>query len=250
MHTIFDNGTHKNVFFSDLTSGRMVQANQHLIIVGDEGMLLDPGGHKVHTRLFSAMSGVLPINKLKHLFFSHQDPDIIAAANGWLMVTDAEAHLSALWMRFIPHFGIDELVHERLHPIPDEGKTITLSGAELKVVPAHYLHSAGNFHVYDPASKILYSGDLGGSFGVNYTEVTDFDAHIKHMEWFHKRYVATGKAVALWLNAIKDLDIEVIAPQHGAIYPNKEMSGKLIKWLSGLSCGVDIMGDSYKSIPA
>lgn len=250
MNTLFEAGSHKNIFFNDLSSGKMVQANQHIIIDGDEGIILDPGGHKVHTKLFSQMTDVLPINKLKHIFFSHQDPDIIAAANGWLMVTDAEAHLSVLWIRFIPHFGVDELVSDRIKIIPDEGGVIKLGSIEFKIIPAHYLHSAGNFHLYDPVSKILYSGDIGSSFGHTYTVVQDFDAHVKHMEWFHKRYLPTSKAIELWLKEIDGLDIDIIAPQHGAVYPNKEMCKKLTDWFGGLACGVDAMGDAYKVIPA
>ena len=36
--------------------------------------------------------------------------DIVAALNGWLMTTDADAYVSSLWTRFVPHFGFDHLV--------------------------------------------------------------------------------------------------------------------------------------------
>jgi flavorubredoxin len=156
MIKLFENENHKNLFVNDLSVGQMVQANQHLIIHNGEGIILDPGGHKVYTKLFSMLSSEMKSNGLKHIFFSHQDPDIIAAANGWLMVTDAQAYLSALWMRFIPHFGVDEMVVGRIKPIPDEGMRISLGGASLIFLPAHFLHSPGNFQVYDPTSKILY----------------------------------------------------------------------------------------------
>ncbi len=250
MVALFDNGTHKNIFFNDLTSGNMVEANQHVIIDNNEGMILDPGGHKIHTKLFALLPDHLPINNLKHIFFSHQDPDIIAAANGWLMVTDAEAHLPNIWMRFIPHFGIDDLVANKLKPIQDQGQDIQLGSCALKAVPAHYLHSPGNFALYDPVSKILYSGDIGGSFGHKYDLVEDFDKHIRHMEWFHKRYVPSNAIVKIFINTIKDLDIEIIAPQHGAIYPNKEMVGRFVEWISTLPCGIDLMGDTYSPITA
>ena len=246
MITLFESGTHKNVFFNDLSSGHMVQANQHLIIEGNEGIILDPGGHKIQSKLFSHLSTLLPISGLKHIFFSHQDPDIIAAANAWLMVTDAQAYLSALWMRFIPHFGVDEYVVERIRPIPDEGMTISMGGKPLKFIPAHFLHSTGNFQVYDPTSKILYSGDLGASLGQSYDVVEDFDSHIQYMEGFHKRYMPTSKALKMWVNMVRTLDIEIIAPQHGAILPNKDMSNKFIDWIGSLSCGLDLWGDSYK----
>ena len=47
------------------------------------------------------------------------------------------------------------------------------------MIPAHFLHSAGNFQVYDPVSKVLYTGDLGASIGMDYMDVTDFDAHLR-----------------------------------------------------------------------
>lgn len=249
MITLYSAGAHKNIFFNDLSSGSMVQANQHLIVEGSEAMILDPGGHKIQSKLFSQLAAVVPINNLKHIFFSHQDPDIIAAANGWLMLTDARAYLSSLWMRFIPHFGVDELVVERITPLPDAGVTLAMGGSPLKILPAHFLHSCGNFQVYDPISKILYSGDLGASLGNTYAMVEDFDAHIPFMEGFHKRYIPTGKALRLWAKMARSLDIEIIAPQHGAIFPNRELSQRFISWAEGLSCGVDLMDDAY-TIPA
>lgn len=249
MITLFEGENHRNVMYNDLSSGSMVQANQHIVVSEKESMIMDPGGHKVYSRLFSELASVLPVNSLKHIFFSHQDPDIIAAANGWLMVTDADAYISSLWMRFIPHFGVDELVVKRIHPIPDQGMTLSLGKTVLKLIPAHFLHSSGNFHVYDPTAKILYTGDLGASLGNDYAIVEDFDAHVQYMEGFHKRYLPTGKALKMWANTARSLDIDIIAPQHGSIFPNKELSGRFIDWVDTLECGLDLMGDAF-AVPA
>ena len=219
----------------------MVQANQHVIVDGEEAMVLDPGGHKVHTELFARLGTVLPIKNIRYLFFSHQDPDIIAATNAWLMLTDASAMISKLWMRFITHFGVDELVQKRIEPIPDEGMTVKLGATELQIIPAHFLHSSGNFQVYDPTAKILYSGDLGASLGHDYAEVSDFDAHIAHMKGFHERYMPCQRALELWANRVRNLDIEIIAPQHGAHFPNRELSGRFVDWAASLKCGVDLL---------
>ncbi len=244
MITLFEDSDHKNIFYSDLSVGTMVQANQHLIVHNSTGMLLDPGGHKVYTNLFARLSKAMPINGLKHLFFSHQDPDIIAAANGWLMITDAQAYLSAIWMRFIPHFGVDDLVVRKITAIPDEGMTVDVGGAPVKIIPAHFLHSAGNFQVYDPTAKILYSGDLGASLGQDYDIVEDFDAHLQYMEGFHRRYIPCNKALRMWVNTARQLDIDIIAPQHGAMLKG-EAVGRFLDWLEGLECGIDLMGESF-----
>ncbi|GBC61120.1 MBL fold metallo-hydrolase [Desulfonema ishimotonii] len=245
MITLFESDGHKNIMFNDLTSGAMVQANQHIIADGKACMVLDPGGHKVYAKLFPQISSVCPIDGLEHIFFSHQDPDIIAAANGWLMVTDATAWLPELWMRFLPHFGVDRLVMERVRPIPDQGMTLTLNGSPLRLIPAHFLHSPGNFQVYDPVSKILYSGDLGASLGNEYIFAEDFDAHIAYMEGFHKRYMPSGRALKMWVRMVRSLDVEMIAPQHGAVFSGREMVDRFIGWIDQLSCGLDLMDDAF-----
>ena len=209
-------------------------------------MILDPGGHKVFNRVFSDSRAVLGSAQLRYLFLSHQDPDIVAAANGWLMTTDMDAYASKLWLRFIPHFGLDHLVADRLKGIEDEGMILDLGGAELMILRAHFLHSAGNFHVYDPTSKILYTGDLGASMGIEYRKVPDFDAHVPTMAGFHRRYMASGKVLRAWVKMVRQLDIKIIAPQHGALFKGKEMVGRFIDWIDGLECGIDLIAPTYR----
>jgi len=245
---LFENEEHRCVFFEDFTEGEMVSSNQHLIIHKGKGMLLDPGGHKVYSKIFSAMPEHLPPSMLKYLFLSHQDPDIVASVNGWLMITDADAYMSAIWRRFVAHFGVDGSVMDRMKEIPDQGMKLDLEGCELVILPAHFLHSSGNFHVYDPISKILYSGDLGAAI-VDYRFVEDFDAHVTHMEGFHKRYMPTSTACKAWAAMVRELDIEIIAPQHGAMFVGKEVCNQFIDWIDGLEVGAETMKDIYK-IPA
>lgn len=244
---LYDQNGHKNILLPDFGHGGLaVQANQHLIIHGNEGMILDPGGHKVYNKVLSETTSLLGGAQLKYLFLSHQDPDIIAAVNGWLMTTDAEAYISSLWIRFVPHFGLDRLVADRLKPIPDEGMKLSLGGQELLAIPAHFLHSTGNFHLYDPVSKILYTGDLGASLGHEYVMVSDFDSHVQYMEGFHRRYMASTKALKVWVKLARQLDIEIIAPQHGAQFKGKEMVNKFIDWCDTLECGIDAIEGVYK----
>ncbi len=244
---LYDHDGHKNVLIDEGDHGLSVQANQHLIIHNERGMLLDPGGHKVYAAVLSETFAILGHSRLDYIFLSHQDPDIVAAVNGWLMTTDAVAYVSGLWQRFVPHFGLDRLVEDRLKTIPDEGMTVTLGGdLELMFLPAHFLHSAGNFQVYDPASRILYTGDLGASLGMEYQEVSDFDAHLAHMEGFHQRYMCGNAAMRLWADMVRDLDIEMIAPQHGAFFKGADMVRRFIDWAGNLRCGVDLMGDAFR----
>ncbi len=243
---LFEQGNHKNILLEDFTSGHMVQANQHVIVHNDTAMLLDPGGHKVYSAAVDELSTVISMGSLKHIFFSHQDPDIVAAANGWLMITEAQAYLPGLWIRFVAHFGVDDMVMDRIVAVPDKGRVIDLGGCKLGVLPAHFMHSPGNFHVYDPVSKILYTGDLGASLGQTYSIVNNFDDHIQYMEGFHRRYIASNKVIKLWAAMIKPLDIDIIAPQHGAMIIGKEYVRRFIDWVTQLPCGLDNLDQAYK----
>lgn len=241
-----EHGQHRNVLLEDMSKGGLaVQANNHVIAHGRDALVLDPGGHKVFSRAFAGTASALGGARVAKIFLSHQDPDIVAALNGWLMSTNAVAYASRLWLRFIPHFGMDRLVEDRLQGIPDEGMVLELDESRLLVLPAHFLHSAGNFHIYDPISKILYSGDLGASLGIDYREVPDFDAHIPSMEGFHRRYMASNAAMRRWAAMVRQLDIEIIAPQHGALFRGPEMVKRFIDWADQLPCGVDLLPEAY-----
>lgn len=62
------------------------------------------------------------------------------------------------------------------------------------------------------------------------------------MEPFHRRYLATRKALEIWLKKVRKLDIDVIAPQHGSIFL-KENAKKFLDWLDSLDkVGADLMG--------
>lgn len=243
---LFEQDGHRFILLEGFGHGEMVPTNQVLIHDGDTGILLDPGGHKVHYDLMDAVSALMPINQLKYLFFSHQDPDIVAAVNAWLMLTEADAWISDLWLRFVPHFGVDELMVSRLKGIPDPGMRFQLGNSELIFLPAHFLHSCGNFQVYDTKSKILFSGDLGASIGPDYIEVSDFDSHIQYMEGFHRRYMPSGHANRNWAKMARQLDIQMIVPQHGAIFPTPELSARFIDWVGELPGGGETMADIYQ----
>jgi flavorubredoxin len=149
-------------------------------------------------------------------------------------------------MRFLPHFAVDRLLERRLSPIPDEGMRLALGETELLLLPAHFLHSSGNFQVYDPRSKILYSGDLGSSIGVTGTFASDFDQLVPHMDGFHRRYMCSNAALRGWARMARELEIDCIAPQHGSILFGRQVVERFIAWCETLACGIDLMANSYR----
>ncbi len=250
---IFNDGTHRCILFDNLTGDGDVQANQCLIIHGDKGMLLDPGGNKLFGQLVAEMSQFLPPQKLEYIFLSHQDPDVGAGLNGYLLITDARICFPAIWERFIPSFCTKSLAENRVIAVPDQGMRLKLDAAELILLPAHFLHSSGNIQVYDPIAKTLFSGDLGTSLLPSenqYQSVSDFGAHVNYMEPFHRRYMPSTLACQAWAAMARELEIERIVPQHGAMFEGKALVNQLIEWIANLKCGIDILGEKSYHIPS
>ncbi len=100
---LFDNGSHQCLMFDDLVTGDGIQSNQFLITDSGESLLLDPGGDLTYTPLSMELSKCINMQDLTYIFASHQDPDIIAALDKWLLHTKAKVITSKLWARFLPH---------------------------------------------------------------------------------------------------------------------------------------------------
>lgn len=248
---LFNNGKHVCAVFRDLVEGEAVQANQFFIYDQDHAALIDPGGELTYTALFMAMSEYMNVKKLDYVIASHQDPDIVASLNKWMVGTSAKVVVPSLWERFIPHFTRPGKTEGRILSIPDQGANLELGSVHLKALPAHFLHAEGNFQFYDPVSKILFSGDLGA----NLCPAEDLNKPVKkleevlpYMQGFHQRYMNSNKVCRFWANMVRQLDIEIIAPQHGRAFEGKAIA-QFITWIENLQCGIDLMTQENYRIP-
>lgn len=248
---LYNDGTHKCVAFYDLVSGEGVQSNQFLIINGKHSALIDPGGDLTYNDLFMHSYKYLFTKSLDYVIGSHQDPDVISSLDKWLVGSDCKIVVPALWERFITHLAAPGKLKERTIGIPDQGMNIQLGHTILQAIPAHFLHSEGNFQFYDPISKILFSGDMGASLVDSSTEkpVEDFDTHIRYMEGFHRRYMSSNKVCRYWVNMVRTLDIEWIVPQHGRSFKGKIMVERFLGWIEELECGIDLISQDTYQIP-
>ncbi len=224
----------------------VVQTNQYLIVDKGRGILLDPGGVHLFSRVVSVVSRFIDLDKIDTIFFSHQDPDVCSGIALWLGVTKAKVYISGLWIRFMPHFGIVD--NSRIVGIEQAGQSLSLaSGAQLRFIPSHFLHSTGNYCLYDTRARILFSGDIGAAVfeeGGQYLFVENFDEHLKIMEGFHKRYLTGNIACKKWVKLVSALDIDMMTPQHGAIFP-REHAKRFLQWLEQLRCGLDLIDSIY-----
>lgn len=223
-----------------------IYSNQYLIKHNNKTILLDPGGFNVMAKLLAEMLHYTSLDQVTDIILSHQDPDVLGGIVSWLALTKAKLHISDVWVRFIPHYGIaNEGDIDRIYGIPDHGMDFVVDDEySLRLIPAHFLHSEGNMHVYDPESKILFTGDLGASIS-NLEEqvfVEDFAKYLPKIKAFHQRYMCSNRAIKAWLKQIERLDIEMLAPQHGKTFTGKAIDD-FLRFLDDLACGIDLFDD-------
>jgi flavorubredoxin len=217
--------------------GYVIDTNEYVIAHDKELLIADPGGMEIFPAVFSALSADFDPNQVRYLFASHQDPDIISSLGLWLDFNPGiKCYLSWLWAGFIPHFGGNDTTFIN---IPDDGMELLLGGLTLCAIPAHYLHSSGNFHLYDPKAHILFSGDIGAALlppGADNLYVQNFDQHIRHAEGFHRRWMGSNDAKLDWCERVSTMKIDMLCPQHGAIYQGADVE-RFINWFAALKVG-------------
>ncbi|SCC92212.1 putative Beta-lactamase [Thiomonas sp. X19] len=250
---LYKDPQHACVMFTDLVpeEAEAVQANQFLIVDHGGGVILDPGGNMTYNELSLSIRKHIAPQGLDYILASHADPDIIASLDRWMTSSQAKLVISKLWARFAPHFCKFGKTDDRIVAVPDEGGRLRFGQTELWLLPAHVMHSEGNFQFYDPVSRILFSGDLGVSL-VSGERASHFLTNLNPMppgmEAFHKRYMVSNKILKLWVRMVRELDIAMIAPQHGAPLEGAAI-GQLLDWLDNLDCGIDLMGAAQYQVP-
>ncbi|MBI5918537.1 MAG: MBL fold metallo-hydrolase [Nitrosomonadales bacterium] len=248
-HLLYEDGNHRWLVVARDPDKQnyLIDTNEYLVVNGEQALLTDPGGMEIFPAVFSAISTEIDPRQIRSLFASHQDPDIISSLSLWLDFNpEIRCYLSWLWESFIPHFGGNE---QTFISLPDAGGEILLGSLKLQAVPAHYLHSSGNFHLYDAKARILFSGDVGAALlpsGNDELFVKDFDQHIAHARGFHQRWMGSQEAVRDWCERASQLKIDMLCPQHGAIYQGADVE-RFINWFAELKVGTGLNRASGKS---
>ncbi|OGH02378.1 MAG: flavoprotein [Candidatus Lambdaproteobacteria bacterium RIFOXYD1_FULL_56_27] len=236
----YEKGEHKwFCLYKDLARGKhLIGTKEYLIQNGEKVLLTDPGGTEVFPEIVAAIAEISDFEKIDRVFCSHQDPDIFSAIALWLQIKpELKVYVSKIWLGFMLHFAGTKATFELMS---DEGAVINLGGLNLQAIPAHFMHSSGNFHLYDPAAKILFSGDTGAAIiPVDQDDlfVRDFDKHLPLIEGFHRRWFGSNEHKNQWCERVSTLEIDMLCPQHGLIYQGADVP-RFIDWLHNLKVGV------------
>ncbi len=210
-------------------------------------LLIDPGSSsdfaQVSTKVTSLIGG---LDRLSAVFINHQDPDVGSSA-------------SIISARYAPKAGIlcsedtwRLIVHQNL----PRGRFIATekfshglnvpTGHRLLPVPSPFCHFRGAVMLYDPQTRVLFTGDLfGGVTDVNAQGLWADESDWTGIRAFHQIYMPVNLALQRVVAVIRKLEpaVEIIAPQHGRL-----IRGPLIQTfldrMEKLPVGLDIMDEA------
>lgn len=210
-------------------------------------LLIDPGSSsdfaQVSTKVTSLIGG---LDRLSAVFINHQDPDVGSSA-------------SIISARYAPKAGIlcsedtwRLIVHQNL----PRGRFIATekfshglnvpTGHRLLPVPSPFCHFRGAVMLYDPETRVLFTGDLfGGITDVNAQGLWADESDWNGIRAFHQIYMPVNLALQRVVATIRQLEpgVEIIAPQHGRLIRGPLLQTFLDR-MEKLPVGLDIMDEA------
>ena len=115
-HTLFEGSSHTWLMFGRDAAKpeKIIDTNQYMVMTKDNALLMDPGGIELFSSMLATVIKQVPVDKITHLFASHQDPDIISSLGLWdQALKGATLHSPWIWESFIRgHPGASGVVHK------------------------------------------------------------------------------------------------------------------------------------------
>ncbi|AKF80218.1 Flavorubredoxin [Myxococcus fulvus] len=236
-----------NIFYANPYLRRFRGTDAKTQRASEFNLLIDPGSSSdfstIHTKVTSLIGGM---ERLSALFINHQDPDVGSSA-------------SIISARYAPRAGIlcsedtwRLIVHQNLPRnrfIATEKFTQGLSvptGHKLLPVPSPFCHFRGAVMLYDPQTRVLFTGDLFGGL----TDANAKGLYADESDWagiraFHQIYMPVNAALARTVATIRKLTpaVEIIAPQHGRVIRGPLVQ-QFLERMERLQVGLDIMDEA------
>jgi len=236
-----------NIFYANPYLRRFRGTDAKTQRAAEFNLLIDPGSSSdfstIHTKVTSLIGGM---ERLSALFINHQDPDVGSSA-------------SIITARYAPRAGLlcsedtwRLIVHQNLPRnrfIPTEKFAQGLSvptGHKLLPVPSPFCHFRGAVMLYDPQTRVLFTGDLfGGLTDANAKGLWADESDWAGIRAFHQIYMPVNAALARVVATIRKLTpaVEIIAPQHGRVIRGPLVQ-QFLERMEKLQVGLDIMDEA------
>jgi len=216
--------------------GGSLRCNAYLLVDGTSAVLFDPGSVPHFPVVGRKVLSLVDPTQIEAVVLSHQDPDLCGALPVLEdligrddLIIAAHSRMSVL----IRYYGL----RRPLYDVDRNGWELHLrSGRRLLFGFAPYLHSPGAIMTYDPVTRVLFSGDLGGTIVAGGPLFAGDEYPPEALE-FHHAYMPPGDTLRVLLDRLGRLDIQVWAPQHGRVIAGPQRIAQLMAALRGVETG-------------
>lgn len=213
------------------------QCHPYFIDLGENSILVDPGSMLEIEDIIRKIKLITDLKNINYIILHHQDPDLAAAVpylEQLINRKDLQIVTHSRITFLIKHYG----VKSQYYKIDYQNFELKINDYLLKFYTTPYCHSPGAFVTYDVQTKVLFSSDLFGGLEESW-EFYAKDDYFKKIEGFHMAYMPSRDILNYALRKIENLDIELIAPQHGSII-QKPLIQELINKMKEMECGLYI----------
>ncbi|MCB9587688.1 MAG: hypothetical protein H6718_19955 [Polyangiaceae bacterium] len=214
-------------------------------------LLIDPGSSSEFAAVQQKCSRLLgSVDRVQLIFLNHQDPDVGSVVGTLLarFMPKARVLCSEETWRLVRFFNIPKSRYVCTDPYVERGLRLG-TGHSLRPVPSPFCHFAGATMLYDPATRVLFSGDLfGGVTAATASGLWGDESDWVGIRAFHQLYMPARAAIARVIEQVRALDPkpEIIAPQHGRLLRGPWIAECLSR-LEQLPVGIDLLEQSATS---
>ncbi|MGR9074030.1 MAG: MBL fold metallo-hydrolase, partial [Gammaproteobacteria bacterium] len=201
--------------------------NQYLI-VDDEPLLFHTGPRKLFPRVREAVAGVMPVERLRYISFSHVEADECGALNEWLAAAPNSLPLCGAVAAMV---SVGDIADRAPRALAD-GESVELGERSVRWIDAPHLpHAWDCGYLTEERTSTLLCGDLFTQGGSDLPPVTETDilgpseAFRLGMDYFS--HTKNAKALLEKLAATKPV---TLACMHGSAWRGD--GAKLLRALS------------------
>lgn len=216
--------------------------NPYLVIQDEQAVLIDAGSRTDFAAVMMKVlqTGIDPA-QIVALIYQHYDPDLCGSMGNFIDMCDNRGLrvLSAESNRLFLSFYIHRDRYPLLSSINDQDFRFNFHHRSLRFIPTPYAHAQGSFVTYDEKTRTLFTSDLFGSFSTKRDLFIHLDeacyackdyancpegknrCPFPEMIEFHQSVMPCGKALRHAIRQIRQLDVDIIAPQHGSVLNRK-----------------------------
>lgn len=219
--------------FHGYTTNRGSTYNAYLII--DEKIaLVDTVKAPFSQELLDRISEIVDPAKIDYIISNHVEmdhsgslPAIVAAAPNAKVITSSPSGIKGLSAHYGTEFNYQAV---------KAGDVLNLGKRTLEFIPTPMVHWPDNMVTYCKEDKILFSND---AFGQHYASSRRFDDEVpidevnqEAAKYYANIVLPYGAQALKALDAVKGLEIDIIAPSHGIIWRKyiKEITADYRSW--------------------